>query len=232
MTSALISCIVPVYNGERYLTEALNSILAQTYRPIEIIIADDGSTDGTRSIAIAYAADARYVWQTNGGPAAARNLGLCNARGEFVAFLDADDLWQPTKLELQMARFAAQPELEVSLTFVQNFRSAAPAQNAGNPPDRVFSKPLPGYIAQTMLARKSVFDVVGFFDPALIHADKTEWFLRAAEKQAVIELLPDVMVYRRLHETNISRTFGEESRQEYLRLLKAKIDRQRQQRSS
>lgn len=232
MTSALISCIVPVYNGERYLTEALNSILAQTYHPIEIIIADDGSTDGTRSIAIAYAAHARYVWQTNGGPAAARNLGLCNARGEFVAFLDADDLWQPTKLELQMARFAARPELKVSLTFVQNFRSAAPAQNAGNTPDRVFSKPLPGYIAQTMLARKSVFDVVGFFDPALIHADKTEWFLRAAEKQAVIELLPDVMVYRRLHETNISRTFGEESRQEYLRLLKAKIDRQRQQRSS
>src|SRR2546426_10667200 len=98
MKESLISCIVPVFNGERYLHETLNSILAQTYRPLEIIVADDGSTDGTRTIVASYGQQVRYLWQLNAGPAAARNLGLTAAKGEFIAFLDADDLWHPEKL--------------------------------------------------------------------------------------------------------------------------------------
>ena len=86
MTSFLISCIVPVFNGERYLREALGSILAQTYRPLEIIVADDGSTDGTSEIVAAFGDRVRYLRQRNQGPSTARNLGIRAATGDFIAF--------------------------------------------------------------------------------------------------------------------------------------------------
>jgi glycosyltransferase involved in cell wall biosynthesis len=103
MTAPLISCVVPVFNGERYLGEALDSILAQTYRPLELLVVDDGSTDGTAALVTRYRDQIRPLFQPNAGQAAARNLGLSVARGEFVAFLDADDLWHPEKLARQMA---------------------------------------------------------------------------------------------------------------------------------
>ena len=94
----MISCIVPVYNGERYLAETLQSILGQRVGPLEVIVVDDGSTDGTAGVARRFGSAIRVLHQTNAGPAAARNLGLSEARGDFVAFLDADDLWKPDKL--------------------------------------------------------------------------------------------------------------------------------------
>jgi glycosyltransferase involved in cell wall biosynthesis len=93
MKSPLVSCIVPVFNGERYLREALDSILAQTYGPIEIIVADDGSTDETAALVADYGDQMRYLFQPNAGTAAACNLGITAAQGDFVAFLAADDLW-------------------------------------------------------------------------------------------------------------------------------------------
>jgi glycosyltransferase involved in cell wall biosynthesis len=97
-----LSCIVPVYNSEAYLGQALDSILAQTLLPAEIIIIDDGSTDATPMIAAKYARHVSYIRQENQGPAGARNAGLRVAGGEFLAFLDADDTWHPEKLERQM----------------------------------------------------------------------------------------------------------------------------------
>ena len=229
MPCPLISCVVPVFNGERYLRETLDSILAQTYRVLEIIVADDGSTDGSASVVADYGDKARYLRQANMGAPAARNLGIKAARGDFIAFLDADDLWHSRKLERQMARFEARPELQGSITLVQNFWVAELAQEAAHFRDRFLAKPLPGYHSETLLARRSLFDTVGPFNPELRHADKTEWFLRAANKQAAIELLPDILVYRRIHKHNTSRSQGDAVREEYLRLLKTKIDRQRRQ---
>jgi glycosyltransferase involved in cell wall biosynthesis len=111
-----VSCIVPVFNGERFVAEALESILAQTYRPIDVIVADDGSTDGTAAILSGYGGRIRVVTQPTAGPAATRNLGLEAARGEFVAFLDADDVWHPEKLAKQVRRFAARPGLQACVT--------------------------------------------------------------------------------------------------------------------
>lgn len=93
MKQPLISYIVPVFNGERYLGEALDSILAQTYQSLEIIVADDGLTDGAAAVVTSYGEQVRYAWQPNAGPPTARNLEPSRARGEFVAFVDADDLW-------------------------------------------------------------------------------------------------------------------------------------------
>ena len=108
----LISCIVPVYNGELYLRDALDSILAQTYQPLDILVVDDGSTDRTVQLVASYGEQIRYRWQPNAGPAAARNSGLRLTQAEFVAFLDADDVWHPSKLARQMQAFIHQQTLE------------------------------------------------------------------------------------------------------------------------
>lgn len=227
MNPVPISCIVPVFNGERYLRETVESVLRQTHSPLELIVADDGSTDRTRPIIETYGDRVRYLHQANQGHAAARNLGLSAARGEFVAFLDADDLWHAEKLERQIARFRARPSLDVCVTHVQNFWTPELDSGPGRSDDPQLARPLPGYRSVTLLARRSLFDEVGHFNPALRHGNDTDWFLRAADYGAVIELMPDVLVYRRLHEANRSRLLAASSRQEYLRILKASLDRRR-----
>jgi glycosyltransferase involved in cell wall biosynthesis len=227
MNFSLISCIVPVFNGERYLREALESIFAQTYCPLEIVIADDGSTDGTSKIIGSFGDRVRCLKQRNQGPSAARNLGLRAATGEFIAFLDADDLWHPEKLTRQMERFHARPELDYCVTYAQNFWSPELDAEAARYQSHRISRPLPGYVTQTLVARRVLFDTVGLFNAALPHGDSTEWFLRAAEYGAVMELLPQVLVYRRLHPMNRSRLLSSNSRDQYLRLLKSSLDRRR-----
>ena len=106
-----ISVIIPAYNYARYLAEAIDSALGQTYAPLEVIVVDDASTDDTPRVLAAYGQRIRAIRQPNGGAGAARNTGIAAARGEYVAFLDADDVWLPRKLELQMALFDADPAL-------------------------------------------------------------------------------------------------------------------------
>jgi glycosyltransferase involved in cell wall biosynthesis len=226
VTAPVVSCIIPVLDGERYLGAALRSVLGQTFGAVEVIVADDGSTDGTREVAGGFGPRVRYLHQANAGHGAARNFGLSAARGVFVAFLDADDLWHEDKLARQMGRFAGRPELGISVTHVQNFWSPdAPPPDGGIDP-RVMEA-VPGYLATTLLARRRVFETVGLFDPALRHGNDTAWFLRAAEHGVAMELLPDVLVFRRLHAGNRSRRLAESSRREYLRILKASLDRRR-----
>jgi glycosyltransferase involved in cell wall biosynthesis len=223
MTPPLVSCIVPVFNGECYLRETLESILGQTYAQLEAIVADDGSTDGTRAVVEAFGDRVRYLHQPNAGHASARNLGLAAARGDAVAFLDADDLWHPEKLDRQMTRFRDRPELDACVTFVRDFLSGEPSPH--QPSAR--AEPVPGYSCITLLARRAMFDTVGRFDPALLHGNDTDWFLRAADRGAVVELMPDVLVYRRLHDANRSRLLADASRREYVRIVKASLDRRR-----
>ena len=229
MGHVLISCIIPVYNGERYLREAIDSVLAQAHRPLEIIVVDDGSTDGTADVAAGYGARLDYVRQSNAGPAAARNRGLSLAQGEFVAFLDADDLWHPEKLQRQMARFQARSELGYCVAHVQNFWIPELEEEAEKFRDHRIAKALPSYVTATLVARRSVFDAMGQFDPALGHGDSTEWFLRAAEDGTVMELLPDVLLYRCLHQANRSRLLASQSRERFLEILKARLDCRRDQ---
>src|SRR5262245_20824333 len=227
MTAPLISCIIPVFNGERYLREAVDSILQQTYRPLEVILIDDGSTDGTAAVAAGYEEQITYLRQSNAGPAAARNLGLSVARGEFLAFLDADDLWHQEKLACQMARFATRPELEWCLTYLQNFWIAELSEEAAKWRNHQSMQPLPGYLLQTLLAKRTVFDSIGQFNPQLSIGEETDWFLRAIEQQTVMEMLPDVLVYRRFHYTN--RTYLEMSQNRGIltHIIKASLDRRR-----
>jgi glycosyltransferase involved in cell wall biosynthesis len=114
MAAPLVSCIVPCFNGERYLDESIQSMLAQTHLPLEIIVVDDGSSDRSAAVVRRYGATLRYHRQDNRGPGSACNRGLELATGDFVAFLEQDDLWLPDKTRHQLAAFEAQPALEYS----------------------------------------------------------------------------------------------------------------------
>jgi glycosyltransferase involved in cell wall biosynthesis len=227
MIPSHVSCIIPVFNGDRYLAAAIDSILRQTYSsPVEIIVADDGSTDGTREVAKSFGERIRYLHQQHSGAPSARNLGLRGTNGEFVAFLDSDDLWLPEKLERQMQRFIARPELGYCVTYIQNFWAPEMEKERDRFTSHRISGSLPGYVTQTLLARRSAFETVGEFDSALRQGDGTEWFLRAAECGVAMEILPDVLVRRRLHDGNLSRALNA-GREDYLKIVKSSLDRRR-----
>lgn len=227
MAGRLVSCVVPVFNGERYLEEALRSILAQTYEPVEIIVVDDGSTDGTPSVARGFGARVRYVQQPTAGPAATRNFGVAMAAGEFVAFLEPDDLWHPEKLARQMACFDSRPETDVCATHARNFWIPELAGEAERHEDRARSQGVPGFIVSAIVARRALFDRVGLFDTSLTFTGHTDWLMRAMDDHAVVELLPEVLTYHRMHHTNLTRREAAACRAEYLRVLNMSLRRRR-----
>ncbi len=227
MQAPLVSCIVPVHDAERYLAEALDSVLRQTYLEIDVIVADDGSTDATRAIAERRGPRVRWVSQPTAGPAATRNLGLRASRGELVAFLDADDRWHPEKLARQVARLAARPEIDVSLTHVQLFWDDPECEEARRYRGHPRAGGVPGFATTTLLARRRAFDVVGLLDAGLWFADSVDWFLRARERGLVLEVLPEVLAYHRMHAGNLTRRREGASREEFLRVVRAGLVRRR-----
>jgi glycosyltransferase involved in cell wall biosynthesis len=223
----LISCIVPNFNYARYLPEALDSILAQTYLPIEILIVDAGSTDDSAEVAARYADRVRYMLRPTRHPSETRNAGIAEAHGEFIAFLDSDDLWKPEKLALQMARFTARPDLDFCLTHAQIFWDEALQAEAQRLEQHPRAQSIPGYATTTLLARRTLFDRVGLLDPALRSTDAAEWIVRALEQGAVMEILPEMLVFRRIHQNNLTRKDVAGQRREWLHFVKARLDRQR-----
>ena len=224
---ALVSCIVPVHNGARFIEEALASIDGQPYQPKEIIVVDDGSTDATAEVVAGTGITLRYLKQEQAGGPSARNHGMREARGSFFAFLDADDRWHPDKLARQMARFSARPELEISVAHVQNFWMPEVEAERARLAGHRRAAAIPGYTASTLVARREVFDRLGPFKAAMQHGEQTEWFLRARQSGAVIELLPDVLLERRMHGDNVSRHKAEASLNQYFQLLRGHIDQLR-----
>jgi glycosyltransferase involved in cell wall biosynthesis len=227
MNRPLVSCVIPAFNSARYLREALDSILAQRHQPLEIIVADDGSNDGTAAVVSAYGANVRLVTQPTAGPAATRNLGIRSSSGDFVAFLDADDVWHREKIERQMASFDRRPELGVSTTHIQNFWIEELSEERERLRDDPRAGPLPGYVTMTMLVRRSAFERVGLFDEALWHSDAGDWFVRAAQAGVTIDMIPEVLAYHRMHFTNLSRRFGADARAEFAQMVKRSLDERR-----
>jgi glycosyltransferase involved in cell wall biosynthesis len=221
----LVSVIVPVYNGEQFLAEAIESVLAQSYPSYELIVVDDGSTDRTPEIARSYPL-IRYVYQTHRGSASARNRGILTARGEFLAFLDADDLWMPHKLSLQMMAFEIDPNLEIVTGYVEQFVDPEfeppTAQRYTFP-----NAPIPGYSPIAILIRRSLIDKVGLFDESYKSAEVISWFVEAHEKKLQILILPDLVARRRIHGNNLSIMNREVRNKDTMQVLKNFMDRKR-----
>ncbi len=218
--SPLISCIIPTRNGERFLRTAIESVLVQAWRPLEIVVVDDGSSDRSVEIAASFGDPVRVVSHPMANPVRARNYGMQVARGDFFCFLDHDDLYAPDKLSLQMAAFEESPALDVCVGMVQRFRELPGA-------GRDLDPPVAGYLTIAMLARSRAFGRVGPLNPDNFHSDSAEWFLRARQLGMSIRLLPQTLVYHRDHDTNRSLTYGDRSRGEFLRLIKSKLNAER-----
>jgi glycosyltransferase involved in cell wall biosynthesis len=194
----LVTVVLPVHNGERFLAEAIDSVLTQDYEPLELIVVDDGSTDG--SGAIASSRGVRVCRQANEGPAAARNTGIERARGELVAFIDADDVWLPGKLGRQVGHLLDRPELGflyTSWTILLEDGGVVPPQFG-----RDWQRPHAGCLPSSLLVRRDVFDCVGVFDASYDVAEDAEWFARASDAGVRYDVLPDVLVRYRIHDSN------------------------------
>ncbi len=222
---ASITTIIPVHNGERYLAEAIQSALDQTLPPAEIIVIDDGSTDGSAAIARAFGPPVRVLTQANLGPAAARNLGVQQATGELLAFLDADDLWMPNKLAHQVKILVDNPSCSAVLGRMENFitpelderQAALLAKSAGQGGEILIG---------TLLIRRAAFLSVGYFDTERRHGEFIDWWGRARQLGLPHAVLPELVMRRRLHTTNMTRR-EPHGRREYLALLREQVARQR-----
>ncbi len=222
-TAPLVSVVIPVYNCEAYLAEALDSVLAQTYRPVEIIVVDDGSSDRSASVAARYSG-VRCLTQPHAGAGAARNLGAASASGSFLAFLDADDLWVSDKLESQMAAFRASPALDMVSGYVRQFHSPelgadVKARLAGA------GTVLPGHV-HTMLVKRSSFGRVGPLPTHWRLGEFIDWYATAKELGLNCVLVPKVVTLRRLHGSNMG-IRERDARADYLKILKGVLDRRR-----
>jgi glycosyltransferase involved in cell wall biosynthesis len=199
----LVSVIVPVRNGERFLATAIESIIAQSYRHLEIIVVDGQSSDGTANIAKSYQR-VRYLYQSNDlGIAAARNLGIAAARGDLIAFISHDDIWEPEKLDLQMGYMTRNPEMQYTITRVNFFVEPGVSLPPGFRAQLLQGDHI-GRMPETLLARKSLFELIGVFDSQFEVGEDNDWFSRAADRRIPSGLVEKVLVHKRVHDSNFS----------------------------
>ena len=220
----LVSIIVPVYNGEKYLREALESVFEQDYSPYEVIVIDDGSTDDSARIAQSFAV--RYVYQENQGPAIARNKGIEISTGEYIAFIDQDDTWLPGKLSIQMKHLLADPMLLYAVSRQQFF-----LEEGVEKPDWLRAEILKddqmGYLPGTLVARKRAFQEIGMFALEFPITSDIDWFFRANDANVPMIVIQEVLLHKRVHRDAQS-SYAKQHNQELLLLLKRSIQRKKQ----
>lgn len=194
----LVSVIIPVHNGAHFLGAALESVFAQDYEPLEVIVADDGSTDDSVAVARGFPG-VRCLELAKGGVSRARNLAVASSNGEWLAFLDADDTWLPDKLSGQMALADAHPAAGFVLcNQVHRFEGGVPDWFRG-PTD---GTPMAAYEPSAWLVRRSVFEAVGPFDEARDLGEDTHWLSRAWDLGVTNVVAAGVYVERRIHGGN------------------------------
>jgi glycosyltransferase involved in cell wall biosynthesis len=200
--SAAVSAIVVVRNGERFLGEALDSIVHGTVAPREIVLVDGGSVDATPEIAKRYPS-LRIVSQSGQGIADAYNEGIRSARFDTLAFLSHDDRWSARKLERQLAHLDAVPACDAVVARVQHFLERGECAPAGFRQTLLAEKPA-AFIMETLVARRRVFDRVGGFDASYTVAEDVDWFARARDEGVRIDVVDDALVFKRVHGGNAS----------------------------
>lgn len=214
MSEPKISVIMSVWNCERFVGEAIESILGQSRPADEVFVVDDGSTDGTAAVVRRFAG-VTYLHQPNSGQAAAFNRAIALAKGELVCFLDADDRWPHEKLALQLTALQADPTLDVVYGMAQEFRG-----------DTSVGGPVPALVAGAMMIRAGKLAQVGGFDTTYRLGCIVEWYARARDAGLTQRVLDQVLLERRLHDANLGIT-AKDHRTEYLRIVKASLDRRR-----
>lgn len=224
--SPRVSVVIPLYNCERHIGEALESVLQQTYRDYEIIVIDDGSTDGSARVVHEFGDRVRYVYQANAGVSAATNRGVALSTGELIAFLDNDDVWLPTKLERQVGYLDEHPTcgfVNCDLQYVsesgERLNKFLRGMNAREPFVRLFQK---GYVimCSAVMIRRAVFRRAGGFDETFVAAglQDMEWMARVAQCTE-LGYMPDTLVLYREHGPRIQRDRAQRNEDVYLARL-------------
>jgi len=218
-----VSCIIPVHNGAAFISQAIESILLQHGAELELIVIDDGSTDGSGNIAATFPSVTVHT-KAQGGVAAARNAGLALASGDFVAFLDADDLWLPGKLAAQLGAIG---DADYAITNVRHVKTGADGRL---PPDngKADGEEKLGLLMQCMLARRTSFDRVGPLDTRTTTRADQDWFLRAEEAGLKRVAVDEVLTIRRIHGGNHSLLNSKHVHADFLAIAKRALDRKRQ----
>ena len=200
-----VSAVIPTYNAAPYIAQSVDSVLAQTFAPCEIIVVDDGSTDDTARVLAPYGEKIKYIYQKNQGEPAARNTGIRAATGDYIAFLDADDLWVPEKLELQMQYVAAHPECAMVYTDMMTFDQHGIVDPSvkvrfnitfpsGNIFRALFYETLFG--SGSVVFRKSCVDTIGYFDESFLIGSDYEMWLRMARHFQIGFVDKPLLMYR------------------------------------
>ena len=223
----LISVIVPVYNGERFVGEALESVFRQRYDPLEVIVVDDGSTDGTAEVVKGFGSRVTRLHQPNAGPAAARNLGLAKAEGELIAFLDADDLWPEGKLAFQLEHLRSEPDAGLSMGYCRVEKLQGVEGNESTRTNWPHGSEGCHMLVGAMLTRRAVWETVGGFNAALRYGEDVDWFLRARECGVSFAVSCGIALIHRRHEKNMTLR-SEAGKYELTYLFKLSMDRRRQ----
>ncbi len=210
MHSPLVSVIIPTYNSVQYVVAAVQSVLAQTVKELEIVVIDDGSTDDTEAVMRGYGSPVRYIRQQNSGVAVARNRGIEESRGRYIAFLDADDTWFPHKLERQLAALDERPAYGVCYSaftvvdsdleplFINRSKRVGSALE-----DLLLRGNIVGSIC-TVIGERTLFEKVGGFDTALSQCADWDMWVRLAELTDFLYIDETLVTYRQ-HGANMSR---------------------------
>jgi GT2 family glycosyltransferase len=197
----LVSVIIPTYNRWPIVCDAIESVLDQSYKGFELIVVDDGSEDATSRNLQRYGSSLRVICRPRGGVAAARNLGVRCCRGRYVAFLDSDDLWDPRKLETQVAFMQADPEIRICQTeeiWIRNGIRVNPKQKHRKPSGDIFRASLHLCLVSpsAVMMTRELFDGVGGFDEAFTACEDYDLWLRVAV-DAAVPLIPEPLVVKR-----------------------------------
>jgi glycosyltransferase involved in cell wall biosynthesis len=225
LAEPLVTAAIPVRDGEAYLAEAIESVLAQSRPCDQVIVVDNGSSDRSAEIAAGFGAPVEVVSEPRPGIGAARNAALRAARGDYFAFLDADDLWATEKTALQLAAFEAEPQLQLAFGHVRQFISPdLAAEDAEG--FRVPAEPQPGQYVGAMLARRTAIDAIGPWPDDVRVSDGLTFLLRAGELGLGQRMLAETVTLRRVHGGNHS-IHNREQRSEFIRHLKRSLDRRR-----
>jgi glycosyltransferase involved in cell wall biosynthesis len=215
-----VGVVIPVWNGERWLGEALDSVLAQEHLVIDVVVVDDGSSDASAELCEGYGPPVRVVRQANAGIGAARNRGVELVGGELVTFLDADDLLTARSLACRVEVLAGRSELDMAFGHVRRFSEIVEGAPVA------LNEPQPGRLPTAMLVRRAVLERVGPFPTDTRVAEGLDWLLRAREQRLGELMLPDQVLWRRVHGDNNSLRHRAEIG-EFPRALKASLDRRR-----